>query len=219
MTERRTTGFASALNRRKLTTSHTHGESAQKTPSTSQSTQSSSRQREFIKNPRVRDGKRKQPPDTESSARNSKRMITETDFPVVSNNQSKSGSHNPSSSISLPKSFRVSGIPLSWSHNDLFDALHANDPSLTGQNYQPSLYPACCSPTQIALVCFDPCTARIQQLSHQKVSESASNTILQIDSNFYNLTPLNTPKGDVAAELDNTNSRRSQMLMLTLWLL
>jgi hypothetical protein len=104
----------------------------------------------------------------------------------------------------VPKCFRISGIPLSWSENDLFDALHTVDPSLTLQNYRPSLYPSCYGPTQTVLLNLHPSTVFLQSLNHFSFPESASRTAaaLKIDSDFYNLTPLNVPTGEVVAEFD-----------------
>jgi len=103
----------------------------------------------------------------------------------------------------VPKCFRISGIPLSWSENDLFDALHIVDQSLTHQNYRPSLYPSCYDSTQTALLDLDPSTELLQRHNHLPLPESASRTaaLLAIDSQFYNLTPLNVPRGEVVAEL------------------
>lgn len=102
-----------------------------------------------------------------------------------------------------PQYFRISGLPLSWSANDLFDVLHAIDPSLTDPDYRPSLFPACCSSTQTTLITLGPCIEHLQRYNYVLVPESASRTaaLLTIDSHFYNLTPLNVPVGEVVAEL------------------
>jgi hypothetical protein len=43
----------------------------------------------------------------------------------------------------------------------------------------------------------------LQSRTHLSVSELTSRTatVLKIDSDFYNMTPLNVPKGDIVAEL------------------
>jgi len=86
--------------------------------------------------------------------------------------------------------------------SDLFNALHDIDQALKQQNFRPSLYPGCCGSTQTALLTLDPSTTHLQSQTHLQVSESASRNVvvLTVDSNFYNLTPLNVPKGEVVAE-------------------
>jgi hypothetical protein len=167
--------------------------------STTPSAQSSTRQLAIDANPSSQKGKRKQPPDTSHLAGSSKRITTGRAILGTG----KPASDDPPISNPRPKCFRISGLPLSWSENDLFDALHAIDPSLTDQNYRPSLYPACVSSTQTALLNLDPCTELLQQHNHLPVSDSASRgaALLTIDSHFYNLTPLNVPVGEVVAEL------------------
>ncbi|KAF8530881.1 hypothetical protein BDD12DRAFT_914734 [Trichophaea hybrida] len=150
---------------------------------------------------RSRKGKRKQPPDGSQSPEGSKRATTGSGVLTVGTSEPQS--INPTSSNLRPKCFRISGLPLSWSENDLFDALHDNDPSLTRQSYRPSLYPACFGSKQTALLYLDPSTEHLHSHNHLQVSESASRTatVLTIDSDFHNLTPLNDPKGDIVADV------------------
>lgn len=98
--------------------------------------------------------------------------------------------------------FRICGVPPSWSASDLFDVLHTIDPLLT-QNHRPSLYPGCYGSTQTALLNLDPCPEHLQLAKHHQILETANRTAasLEIDSQFYNLTLLNVPKGDAVAEL------------------
>ena len=116
---------------------------------------------------------------------------------------SKLQSNDPTSSSLRPKCFRISGLPSSWSEIHLFDALHEIDQSLTRHNYRPSLYPSCYGSTQTALLNLDPCTVYLQSRNHFPIPKLASRTadVLTIDSDFYNLTPLNILTGEVVAEL------------------
>ncbi|KAF8537270.1 hypothetical protein BDD12DRAFT_911593 [Trichophaea hybrida] len=142
-----------------------------------------------------RNGKRKQPPDGSQSQGISKRATTGSGI-------SEPHLNDPTSSYPQPKYFRISGVPSSWSENDLFDALHSIDPCLTRQDYRPSLYPACVSSSQTALLNLDPCTEHLYGRAHLQISESASKTVvLNIDSQFLNLTPLNNPVGEAVADL------------------
>ncbi|KAF8241219.1 hypothetical protein K440DRAFT_665405, partial [Wilcoxina mikolae CBS 423.85] len=200
MTQRRTR-LATALDL-ESTTPHTRRRSTRNSQGgTSPSAQSSSRQQAIDANPSPRKGKRKQPPDASQSAGSSKRVTTGSGILAVGTG--KPGSDDPPNSNPRPKCFRISGLPLSWSENDLFNALHAIDPSLTRQDFRPSLNPSCYNSTQTALLNLDPCTEHLQRHSHLKVSESASRTaaLLMIDSHFYNLTPLNVPEGEVVADV------------------
>ncbi|KAF8542396.1 hypothetical protein BDD12DRAFT_802949 [Trichophaea hybrida] len=150
--------------------------------------------------PSSRNGKRNQPPDASQSG-NSKRVSAGSGIHAVGTGEP--GSDNPQNSNLRPKCFRISGLPSSWNENDLFDALRAIDPSLTPQDYRPSLNPSCCSPTQTALLNFDLCTEHLQHHKHLEVSESASRAaaLLMIDSHFNNLTQLNVPQGEVVADV------------------
>ncbi|KAF8535741.1 hypothetical protein BDD12DRAFT_891916 [Trichophaea hybrida] len=140
--------------------------------------------------------KRKQPPDGSQSPGSSKRATTGSGI-------SEPRSNDPTSSNPQPKYFRISGVPSSWNENDLFDALYSIDPCLTRQDYRPSLYPACFSSSQTALLNLDPCTENLHGRAHLQVSESASKTaaLLKIDSQFYSLTPLNVPVGEAVADV------------------
>ncbi|KAF8543181.1 hypothetical protein BDD12DRAFT_874965 [Trichophaea hybrida] len=164
----------------------------------SQSAQSSSRQQAMDTNTRSRSrkGKRKQPPDDSRSPGSSKRATTGSGI-------SEPRLNDLTCSNAQPKYFRISGVPSSWSENDLFDALHSIDPCLTRQDCRPSLYPACFSSSQIALLNFDPCTEHLHGRTHLQVSELASETatLLNIDSQFYSLTPLNVPVGEAVADV------------------
>jgi hypothetical protein len=110
-------------------------------------------------------------------------------------------SNDPTVSNPRPKYIRISGLPSSWSENDLFDALHTIDPSLTHQNCRSSLFPGCSGFTQIAVLNLDSGTEHLERHKHLKVPEPANRTVvLTIDSDFCNLTPLNVPEREIMAE-------------------
>ncbi|KAF8534445.1 hypothetical protein BDD12DRAFT_895913 [Trichophaea hybrida] len=166
----------------------------------SQSAQSSSRQEATDSNTRSQSGKekRKQPADC-SKPPSSKRTTTRSAVLAASPSEQRSNDHT--SSNPQPKYFRISGVPSTWNEDDLFGALLTIVPSLTRQYYRPSLYPACSRSTQTAVLNLGPFTAHLQQQNHLEVSDPPSKTYLQIDSDFYNLTPLNVPIGEVVADV------------------
>jgi len=168
----------------------------------SPSTQLSSTQPAIETNPRPQKGKRKQPLDTQQSARNSKRVNT-TESGFLATGPAQPRSHTSSSSTQGPKCFRISGIPPCWSEDDLLNALHTIDPSLTRQNCRSSVYPGCSDATQTALLNLVSSTEHLERHKHLQVPQSDNRigALLTIDSHFYNLTPLNVPKGEVVAEL------------------
>jgi len=97
-------------------------------------------------------------------------------------------------------------VPLDWKVIDLLDALKAIDSSLKDHKHQLSLYPACNTPTQTALLTLDSCSKYFRSLkpneSYYETTSvvNKSKTILTLDSHFHDLTPLNTPEGDIVAE-------------------
>jgi hypothetical protein len=124
------------------------------------------------------------------------------------------GSSDPRNSTPPPMCYRISSIPCSWNENDLFNALHASDLSLTRQGYQLSLYPACYTlhpvcytDTKTALLILDPCVEHLQYPKHVLVSNGT--ICLTIDSDFYSLTPLNVPEGEIVAELVLTTTAKA----------
>jgi hypothetical protein len=108
-------------------------------------------------------------------------------------------------SYARTKCFRISGIPQDWKEDDLLGALQDIDPDLRNQKSQLSLYPACCGSSQTALLELDT-TNYFQSLglneSYKRISPpSKTAAVLTIDSDFYGLTPLNTPDKQIIAEL------------------
>ncbi|KAF8533302.1 hypothetical protein BDD12DRAFT_984533 [Trichophaea hybrida] len=134
---------------------------------------------------------RKQPPDCSQSPRS-----------ILAVGNSQPQLNVPTSSNQVPKCFRISGVPSSWNEDDLFDALHAIVPSLMHQKFRPSLYPGCCGSTKIALLNLDSGTKHLERHKYLPVPESTSRPgVLTIDSDFYNLTPLNLPEGEIIADV------------------
>jgi len=102
-----------------------------------------------------------------------------------------------------PKCFRISNVPSDWNEDMLFAALETIDPFLDRLNLQLSLYPACCGASQTALLNLGVCTEYFLQLlsgSSNHISIPGK-VVLVIDSEFYDLTPLNSPGDEVVAEL------------------
>ena len=144
--------------------------------------------------------KRKDPSDPPLTPPNYKRTnIADSDPP------SADAKSYASSIATKTKCFRISGIPQDWKEHDLLGALQNIDPDLRNQKSQLSLYPACCGSSQTALLELDP-TKYFQSLgpneSYHPVSPpSKTEAVLTIDSDFYGLTPLNTPDKRIIAEL------------------
>jgi len=153
----------------------------------------------IVTNPIPQNGKRKQPPYDEQSSGKSKRVnITTEDFLATGGRVSVP----PEPRTIGPRCFRISGVPPSWSENDLFDVLQTLDPPLT-RNEKPSLFPACSGLTQTALLNLDSYPEHLPHAKYLQLPETTSRTgaHLTIDCDFYNLTPLNIPKGEIIAEL------------------
>jgi hypothetical protein len=106
-----------------------------------------------------------------------------------------------------PRCFRISSVPLNWSKDDLLVGLQAIDPFLKSQPHQLSLFPACCGPTQTALLCLDICTEYFRHLNPNESryewvpgKGARPKVLLMLDCHFYDLTPLNNPGDEITAE-------------------
>jgi hypothetical protein len=103
-----------------------------------------------------------------------------------------------------PKCFRIANVPSSWTKDNLLTTLKSIDPFLHGKIVELSLYPACSdsSETQIALLNMPNCTEYFRRLKSNDFNyiETSDGTLIVIDSHFHDLTPLNSPKGDIVAE-------------------
>jgi hypothetical protein len=67
------------------------------------------------------------------------------------------------------------------------------------------VFPACCGPTQTALLNLNSCSQYFEQIKRNdvryvRVPSAEGNVHLAIDSDFYDLTPLNTPEDPIYAE-------------------
>jgi hypothetical protein len=107
-----------------------------------------------------------------------------------------------------PTCFRISGVPRDWTKNDLLDALRTTDESITDKKYQLTLHPACSGPTQTALLRLDTYTEyfgsferNTEKYVYVSRADDSSEVHLRVDNHFYDLTPLNTPRGEIVAEL------------------
>jgi hypothetical protein len=100
-----------------------------------------------------------------------------------------------------PMCFRIANVPSTWNKERLLTALLTVDPSLD-KTSQLSLYPACCGSTLTALLNQATCTEYFQRLKPNEYNymKTSDGTHLVIDSHFYDLTPLNNPKGGIVAE-------------------
>jgi hypothetical protein len=173
---------------------------------------SSTRQSDTTTRPQK--GKRKLSPDAPQRA-NSKRVDTTAEDSTIVGT-SESGSRDHSDEKPPSKCFRISGIPSTWNEDDIFRALHSIDPSLNDQKRPLWVYPGCFGSTRIALLQLNS-SAEHQHLS---IPESADRTsaVLTIDCHFHDLTPLNSPKGEVIAEFVPIHDCPSYMQMLILGL-
>ncbi|KAF8241752.1 hypothetical protein K440DRAFT_621749 [Wilcoxina mikolae CBS 423.85] len=104
-----------------------------------------------------------------------------------------------------PKCFRISNVPPTWNEQDLLVYLESLDCSLVGlatSNTRLSLYPACFGSCKVALLNMTDCPEYFQSLSQNEYhSVRQADSDLVIDSHFYDLTPLNTPEGDIVADV------------------
>jgi hypothetical protein len=104
-------------------------------------------------------------------------------------------------SHATPKCFRIANVPLNWTNIDLLEALRTIDPDLKDQNPEISLFPACIGSTKTALLNLDRCSGYFGNLnSNEPKHQRVSNAWLVIDSQFYDLTPMNTPREEIVAE-------------------
>jgi hypothetical protein len=97
--------------------------------------------------------------------------------------------------------FRITNVPQEWNRKKLLDALMEVDPVLQHLNFQISLYPCVdSSQTQTALLNLETCTEYFVKSDHSNYLTMSNGTLLVFDSHFYDLTPLNSPEGEIVAE-------------------
>jgi hypothetical protein len=138
------------------------------------------------------------------SSRRNKTPATPKISPQPAQHDSSSGS----------KCFRITDVPPGWSKDDFRDSLRKSDPSLGHLEARVSLYPSCCDKaSQIALLNFKTCPQFFQRIGpddstnlriHDEFSDET--VVLSVDCHFYDLTPLNSPKGEIVAELVHLGS-------------
>ena len=103
-----------------------------------------------------------------------------------------------------PKCFRISNIPSTWDEQELLHHLKSVDSSLeclTTSATRLSLYPACSGFSKVALLNMMEIPEYFQSIpqnGYKLLPQPHSDLI--IDNHFYDLTPLNTLKGDIIAE-------------------
>jgi hypothetical protein len=105
---------------------------------------------------------------------------------------------------------RVSGIPRSWNRNVVQAALKACElaPKADDDSFSDSLhlFDACYGTGQVALCEVDSSAPIVQQISsrnglYRRITLSGvERAQLKFDTRFYDMTPLNSPQGDVVAE-------------------
>jgi hypothetical protein len=116
--------------------------------------------------------------------------------------QNTAGDSSAPDHAGKPTCFRITGIPLDWHNNKLKEAFQ--DVDLEGVEL--SIFPACSTKTQTALLRLDQNIAYFEgwKQSQEKqllFKEQGRTKRLNIDKDFYGLTPLNSPDAPITAEL------------------
>jgi hypothetical protein len=116
--------------------------------------------------------------------------------------QNTAGDSSAPDHAGKPTCFRITGIPLNWHNNELKEAFR--DVDLEGVEL--SIFPACSTKTQTALLRLDQKIAYFEgwKQSQEKqlpFKEQGRTKRLNIDKDFYGLTPLNSPDAPITAEL------------------
>jgi hypothetical protein len=102
--------------------------------------------------------------------------------------------------------FRISGIPTGWANVSVVDALTSLEPPIIHEDQHPrlSLYPACAGLTLTGLLKLENCSELREKVKsdkiHLELSVEGKKAIVDLDSDFYNLTPLNTLRNEHIAE-------------------
>jgi hypothetical protein len=105
-----------------------------------------------------------------------------------------------------PTCFRITGIPLNWRNNELKEELAQIGLDVDLEGVELSIFPACSTKTQTALLRLDQKIAYFEgwKQSQEKqlpFKERGRTKRLIIDKDFYGLTPLNSPDAPITAEL------------------
>jgi hypothetical protein len=98
--------------------------------------------------------------------------------------------------------FRISDIPSTWSEDCLVKVMKSTDPGFDEGMAKISLYPSCNGTGKTALLYLSERSELVQHLQTEKTTYLSEDPPINIviDSNFYDLTPLNTPKSPIIAE-------------------
>jgi hypothetical protein len=108
--------------------------------------------------------------------------------------------------LSAQHCFRLSGIPVGWKEAGVVSALKSLKPTIIHDDQYPhlSLYPACAGSSQTGLLELENCLELLEKIKSGNIklelSVEGKNAIVDIDVNFYHLTPLNTPGNKYIAE-------------------
>lgn len=134
--------------------------------------------------------------------------------PAVQSTSTQGDQHSPSHStihrpLNGPMCFRISGIPLGWSSENVKQALRDIDPIVETENAELSgPFPDCSDSSQCALLNLDFCTDYLtfsgpNDVKHISITEDGKRSQLTIDKHFYDLTPMNKPEKPIVAEWVN----------------
>jgi hypothetical protein len=102
--------------------------------------------------------------------------------------------------------FRISGIPTGWTDVSVLGALKSLEPPIIHEDQHPhlSLYPACAGLTLTGLLKLENFSELLEKVKsdkiHLELSVEGKKTIVDLDGDFYNLTPLNILGNEHIAE-------------------
>jgi hypothetical protein len=102
--------------------------------------------------------------------------------------------------------FRISGIPTGWTNVSVVDALKSLEPPIIhdDQHSRLSVYPSCAGLTLTGLLKLENCSELLEKVKSDKIqlelSVKGEKEIVDLDGDFYNLTPLNTLGNEHIAE-------------------
>ncbi|RPB15117.1 hypothetical protein P167DRAFT_15109 [Morchella conica CCBAS932] len=132
--------------------------------------------------------------------------------PTTQSISTQGDQHSPSNSsvhrpLKGPMCFRISGIPMVWSSENVKSALREIDPIVETENAELSgPFPDCSDSSQCALLNLDFCTDYFtfsgpNDVKHISITEDGKRFQLSIDKNFYDLTPMNKPEKPIVADI------------------
>jgi hypothetical protein len=124
--------------------------------------------------------------------------------PTVVQTRSAVGQKTAPPSLSKPVCIRINAIPGDWKEHDLRDALQNEVDNFDTQKPQLSLFPACTSRSQTALLNLGAPSGFFLKLKgekHLELRTAEKAECISLDNSFYDLTPLNDPGKEIVAEL------------------